>query len=175
MHSALCIVLAVGAPFFEEFGHILGDWAFEIHVLASAWMAESQRAGMECLERACLKTILYKLLIFCKCGAFQDFIASVAGIVEEGMSLGEHMDANLMCAPGLQHAFHACDISESLHNFIVGDCMLPNLRIFKHCHLKFIARIASDIAYNSAAVGIEITPYQRDIFSAGRLVEELES
>ncbi len=167
--------MSVGAPFFKEFGHVFWDWALEVHLLPCAWMAESKRAGMECLARACLEAILHKLLVFGKSGAFQDLVATIASIVEEGMTLREHVDSNLMGPAGLKHAFHTGDISEALHHFVVGDCMLSNLGILKHCHLKFVSGIAGDIAHDGATVSIEITPYQRDILTAGCLVSVLEA
>ena len=73
-----------------------------MQMLAGGGMIKPQYLGVEGLAWQCSESVLYKLFVACKGGAFQDAVTTVGGIVEEGMSYMAHMGADLMCAAGLK-------------------------------------------------------------------------
>ena len=62
-------------------------------------MHEAQFFGMKRVARHDFEAIVNELLVFRESGAFQDDIAAVQGIVEQGMPDELRMGANLVGAP----------------------------------------------------------------------------
>ena len=75
---------------------------------SAAWMYESECLRVQGLAREKFETIADELGVFGVNRPLSDFGATIAFVVEEGMTDVVHMDANLMRATGLQNAFDHC-------------------------------------------------------------------
>lgn len=169
------LIAPVGAPFLEKISHVRGYGTFEVHLLSCPWMPEPKGPCMESLSRAGLETVLNKLFVFCEGSSLEYSVATIPGIVEEGMSLGEHVYPDLVGSSGLKYAFDARNVSESFDHLIMRHRMFSDLRIIEDSHLELIAWISSYITYDRAFVLIEISPHEGHIFTSSGLVEKLES
>lgn len=62
--------------------HVVGQFAFEMDVLACGGMYKSEAAGMQRMARQLLKTVLDKLFVFGKCSALEDAVSAVTFIIK---------------------------------------------------------------------------------------------
>ena len=77
-------------------------------------MLETECLGMKCLTWADFEAILYKLVVLGMCSPFQHEITAIADVVEEHMADMLHVHSDLVGTACLQHAFHQCDVAETL-------------------------------------------------------------
>ena len=54
-----------------------------MHLLAGDGMHKPQRHGVQCLPRTSVEAIVYKLFVFGEVGSFQDFVPTIAFVVEK--------------------------------------------------------------------------------------------
>ena len=89
---------------------------------------------MQSLSGKNLETVIYKLFVFGKRGAFQDLISSITFIIEQGVADVFEVSAYLMGPSGLQATLHKGDIGKSLQHTEMGNCMfaLITIRIDRH-------------------------------------------
>ena len=71
-----------------------------------------------------LETIINELPVFVENGALYDLVAAVSIIVKEGVTDMLHMDANLVCSAGFQHALDERHIPEPFEDLVMGDSLL---------------------------------------------------
>ena len=109
-------------------------------------MYETERLGVQGLPGADGETIVDELSVFREGGSFENLVAPISCIVEEGMSFMLHVYAYLVSASGLKNTFDKGHVAELLQNLIVGDGMFADRGIGEDGHLEFIAGIAGDVA-----------------------------
>lgn len=66
-----------------------------------------------------LETVFHELLIFGKCGSFQNFVTAIIVIVEQRVTNVTHVYPDLVCATGFQHTFHQVYIAQFFNHFVV--------------------------------------------------------
>ena len=103
-------------------------------------MLKAEDEGVQGLPWQELEAVVHKLLVFGECCSLQYLVATVCGIVEEGMADVFHVGANLVGAAGLKHTFHQCYISESFQHSSMGDGMLPDVGVVIYGHHATVFR-----------------------------------
>ena len=86
-----------------------------------------------------------------------------------------HMHTDLMRTSRLQAAFHQCHISQTFQHGVMGNGRLSLISFGKYRHLHPVARVASDITFDTAFVVFHDAPYQGTIFAFSRLIEKLHT
>ena len=69
-------------------------------------MLEAERFGMECLARTDVEALSDELFVGSALYAAQDYVAAVAGVVEQGVAYVFHMCPYLMCTACFETAFN---------------------------------------------------------------------
>ena len=136
-------------------------------------MDEAQRLGVQRLTRAEGEAVVDELLVFGVEGALQDPVAAVAGVVEERVSDVVHMDADLVRASGLQHAFHEGDVAQALQHAEVGDGVLSLRFVAADAEAQPVVGIPADRGVDGPAVFGDIAPDQGPVAPFDGMVEEL--
>ena len=113
---------------------------------------------MQGLTWANSETVLNELSVFRKCCSFKDLMATIALIVEEGVTNVFHMNTDLVCPTGLQTALDESDLAQSLEHRIMRDSMLALIAIGDYGHLHPVSRVATDISLNPALILLDNTP-----------------
>ena len=85
--------------------HVVGQFGGEHHLFARSRMDEAQLLGVEGMSGHQLEAVVDELAVFGERGAFQDLVAAVGGIVEEGMADVLRVDTDLVGASCLQTVF----------------------------------------------------------------------
>ena len=88
-----------------------GEWGFEIHPFFLGGVLKPQCFGVKGLTRQKAKTVLDELPVLGKGGAFEYGVPTVAGVVEQGVSNGLHVRADLV-----RPALSPIDIRSRSHN-----------------------------------------------------------
>lgn len=63
MYLESFFMCGVFPPAFDKQGHVGGQFRREVHFLACTGVYEAQCAGMKCLTRADVETVLYELTV----------------------------------------------------------------------------------------------------------------
>ena len=170
------IGVAVGgvvAPTFEDGGEVVWPRALEMEMLMGGGVLKAEDEGMECLTRHEAEAVFDKLLVAREGGAFEDAVATIGGIVEEGVSEVLHVGTYLMGAACLQDAFHEGDVAETLQDMPVCDGVLAAVGVIRHVHDATILRGALKVAHNGARVLIEAAPDEGVVLALDGVLEEL--
>lgn len=166
----------VGVPLVDECLHVVGEFRGEHHLLAGAWVYETECLGVQCLSWADLEAVVDELPVACRCGSFEYLVAAVAFVVEQYMANVLHVCSDLMCASCFQYALHECGVAKSLQWIVVCDCMFAHVAVgWKHGHLHTVLWVASYVALDASFVFCNMSPHQCVVFALGGLVEELPS
>ena len=110
-------------------------------------MDKAQRHGVERLARADVKAVVYKLFVFCKMSTFQDFMTTVAFVVEEHVADVLHVHTYLVRAPRFENTLNECDVAEALQHAVVGHGMLA-FTLGQDSHLEAVLGVAADVTHN---------------------------
>ena len=132
---------------------------------------------MQCLTRTDFEAIFHKLLVFGGSVAFQYLVASVSGIVEEGVPDVFHVYANLMRSPRFEPALHKRNVSQPFEYLVVGHGMFCQW-IFpfgKYGEEHPVARVAPQIADDGTFVFFHVSPHQCVVGSPCGFIEKLFS
>ena len=165
--------LDVGAPFFDEAAHVVGEGRVEGEALAGEGVVEAEGFGVERLAGAGVEAVLDELPVFGEGGAFEDFVAAVVFVVEEGVADVFEVGADLVCAPGFEDAFDDVDVSEAFEYAPVGDGWFAVASVGEACHDFAVGEAAPDVAGDGACFAFEVAPADGDVAPGGGLVEEL--
>lgn len=130
-----CSVFAIVLPFFYQSGHVGGNFATEVHLLACGGVDKSEGFCVQRLSRANLETVLNELHIFCGSNSAQRFVAAVALIAEQRMPDVAHMHANLVRATRFQLAFDESNVAEVFDNAIVRHGVFALVAVGENRHL----------------------------------------
>lgn len=166
-------MLRVVAPFGEAGAEVIGEGCLEMEVLAGGWVVETQYHGMKCLSRQEREAVFDKLLVAAEGSALEDAVATISGIVEEGVAYMLHMGAYLVRATCFEDALDQRDISETLYDIPMGDGMFAAVGLGGDMHDAAILWGAFEVAYDGAPVVVEIAPYQGAVFALYGMLEEL--
>ena len=137
-------------------------------------MDESESACMESLTGACLHAVGYELAVGSRALAAEELVAAIAGVVEEGVALVSHVDADLVGASGLEHTLDEGSVGKVLEDFVMSDGMLAGGIVGgEDGHLQAVLGVAADVALDASRAGEGYTPDEGIVFALGSLVEEL--
>ena len=160
--------LDVGAPFFDEAAHVVGEGRVEGEALAGEGVVEAEGFGVERLAGAGVEAVLDELPVFGEGGAFEDFVAAVVFVVEEGVADVFEVGADLVCAPGFEDAFDDVDVSEAFEYAPVGDGWFAVASVGEACHDFAVGEAAPDVAGDGACFAFEVAPADGDVAPGGR-------
>lgn len=116
--------VGIGPPFCDDLFHIVGQFAFEEHVLAACRMDEADGLCVQGVPGANGEAVVDELPVFTEDGAFYDLIPAIGVVVEQGMADMLHMHPDLMSAACFQHTLYQGDIPETFQDLIMGDGFL---------------------------------------------------
>ena len=136
-------------------------------------MVEGEGLGVERLAGAGGKAVGDELAVFGEGGAFEDLVAAVVGVVEEGVADVLEVGADLVGAPGFEDALDDVDVGEAFEDAPVGDGGLAVGAVGEACHDFAVAEVAPDVPGDGAGVGVEVAPAYGDVAAGGGFVEEL--
>ena len=85
-----------------------------------------------------------------------------------------HMSTNLMSATCFENTLYECHIAKAFEHPIMSYGILANTRVgVKHSHTQAVFRVATDVAFYSALIFDEVSPYQSIIATMCGFIEEL--
>ena len=130
---------------------------------------------MKRLTGTCGEAVVDEASVVGRGESAQNHVASVARVVEQRMSDMLHVDAYLMGAACLKHAFDHAYISERFDSGIVGDGMFPVVAFGKDRHLKPVFQRSAYIAFDASVGRGGLAPHHCYVFAFSGLVEKLFS
>src|SRR5690348_11339043 len=87
-------------------------------------MDEADGLGVPGLTGADGKAVVHELPVLTEHGPFDDLIAAIGFVVEEGMTDMLHVHPDLVGTAGFEDALYEGDIAEAFQDLIVGDGFL---------------------------------------------------
>jgi len=163
----------VAAPAVNHLLHVIGYLTLQVYLFTCQGMDEPQCAGMQTLTRAGCKAVVNKLFVFGEVGAPQYFVATISFIVEEGVADLFHVYPYLVGTAGLQTTFNQSDVAEPFQHAVVRHRRFTLFPFGKDPHYHPVFRVATDVAFNGAAILSQVAPYQCHVETLCLFVEEL--
>ena len=108
-------------------------------------MLEAQGFGVQGVARHDVEGIFHKLLVLAVDGPFEDMVAAVFVVVEDGVAQVFHVDADLVGPAGFEVALHHADVVEAFEHLVMGDGPFALFTVRKGGELFAVARVAADM------------------------------
>ena len=158
------LMLGITSPFIDGRHHVMWEWGFKIHPFFLGGVVKSQCFGVKGLTRQKAKTVLNELFVFSKGSAFKNGVSTIAGVIEQGVTNGLHVCADLMRPARLQSTFNQGDITQSFNNLVMGDAYFSGTSVWKNCHLKSVFGMTTNMPLHSSFFFFYVSPNQCDVF-----------
>ena len=108
-------------------------------------MNEAQRVGVQCLTWQHIERIFYETSVLGINCSLSNTITAVLFVIEYRMSQMRHMYSDLMSSSGFQFAFYQTYVVQRFDNLIMCHRMLPFVSLLKHCILRSVRRVPTDV------------------------------
>ena len=118
---------------------------------------------MQRLTRDKLEAVLDKLLIFLECSTLQDAVATVALVVEQGVTLPRHVNTYLVRTTRLKTTLHQRNVAIAAQHLEVCHGMLTVGAVGKDIHLQALLGATADVSDDSTLVLGNVTPHKGNI------------
>ena len=164
----------VATPAFEEGLQVGGEGGFEVHLLPSGGMNETEGAGMQGLPWTDGETAAHKGGVGGRGDTTKNLVATIACIGKEGVAYVGEVGAYLVGAPRFEATLDERDVTEAFKHAPMRDGGFALLAVGREDgHLQAVGGVAPYVAFDAPHVVAQVAPNEGVIEAMGRFMEEL--
>ena len=128
---------------------------------------------MQRLTGTGIKTIVDKLFVLRKGGAFQDFISTVFFVIKKRMPDIFEMGTDLVGTASFQNTFHYVHVTQTFQYSVMRYGMFAVTAVREAGHDFAVGQVAPDMSGDGTGITFQISPADGHIFPVGSFMKKL--